>query len=142
MEQLARPRRARCGADDDRADRVGEDPADVDVAGAERAGRLADDEQDAPRLAAAGDGDGQLGRPSGRTAGVDASGSSSRIAGCGARLVWSGRACGQREGLAEDAVAGRDVDEPERPGDVGAGHGARHEPVAARLPRSATRWWP
>ena len=41
---------------------------------------------------------------------------------------------GQLEGPAEDAVAGRHVDQPERTGDVGAGDGARHEPVAAGLP--------
>ena len=41
---------------------------------------------------------------------------------------------GQRQGLAEDAVPGRDVREPEGTGDVRARHGPRHEPVAARLP--------
>ena len=48
------------GAGDERPDGVGDDPGDVEVARAERSGRLADDEQGAPRLATARDGDRQL----------------------------------------------------------------------------------
>ena len=97
-------------AGDERPDRVGDDPGDVEVARAERAGRLADDQQRAPWLAAARDRDGQLGpavrrgptasrRPGRRRAGSPAS---------GARPVRS-RPRRQLQRLAEDPEAGRQV---------------------------------
>ena len=46
----------------------------------------------------------------------------------------SGRSAASVQGLTEDAVAGRQVDQPEGSGDVCAGDGPRHEPVAACLP--------
>ena len=49
------------GAADHRADGVRRDPGDVEVARTERAGGLADDVEDAPRLARTGDRHGQLG---------------------------------------------------------------------------------
>ena len=78
------------------------------------------------------DGDGQL-RPA---VGQDG--------GCPVRLVEQDRGLrgaarlgpvgGQRQGLAEDPVPGRDIREPEWPRHVRTGDGSRHEPVAARLP--------
>ncbi len=123
------------GAADERPDGVGHDPPDVEVAGAERSGRLADDQQRAPRLATTGDRHRQLRPPIAEDR-----------RGCGIGIVGivqdSGQqvaagpvpARGQIECLADHPVAGRQVDESEGPGHVGAGDGPRHQPVATRLP--------
>ena len=131
----ARPRRPAGAPTDDRAERVGGDPGDLEVERPERAGGLADDVEDAPRLARAGD----RRRPAraGHRAGPRADrspGSSSRIPGIGARPVRS-PAGGERQGLAEDP-------EPSRAGRRGGSrrrasalaHGTRGEAVAAGLP--------
>ena len=124
------------GAADDRAEAVGDDAGDVEVARAERAARLADDEQDAPRPGRRrGSATASSGRRSGRTASAASSPvSSSRIAGSGvaARPVAAGR---ELERPAEDAVAAGQIDQPVRAGDVGAGDGPRRRADRRGAPR-------
>ena len=102
------------GAADDRTQRIGRHPADLDVTAAQRPAGLADDVQDAPRLVGARDGHGQL-----RTAvGQDGQG---RIARCLAeqhsghrRTTGSTAARRQRERPADDPERRREVGETGR----------------------------
>ncbi len=121
------------GAADHRPERVRRDPGDVEVARTERARRLADDEEDAPRLARTGDRHGQLGAVVGEDRQRVAS--SGRRAGC--RASARDRS-GPGRRPARASCRGSRSDRAGRPGGsdprLRAGDGAGCEPFAAGLP--------
>jgi hypothetical protein len=123
---VVRPLRAA----DDGADRLGRDPRDLDVVLAERIGRLAGDEQDAPRRCGAGIATASSGRPSGSTP----------VERVRARREEDRRE-GQPPGPAPAGLVERPAEEPDGPGRstrrtiaASAADWARGQPIAAQLP--------
>ena len=122
------------GAADDRAEAVGGDPGDLEIAQAEGAGCLADHEQHAPRFMGSRDGDRQFGAsvlPDGQRRVIGVVGQQQTGQRCSAGAFTS---AGEVEGAAEDAEPGREVDRAKRPGEIHAGDGAGREAIAASLP--------
>ena len=137
---------ARCGAADDRADAVADDPGDVEVARRRASPRVSPTTSSAPHgPPSPGIATASSGRPSGSTASAASPGSSpSRMAeqrarGCAGPGRWrgpasdrAGRFAAGHRGDAEDRSSRRAPHRPPR-----AASGDRPGP-----PRSPTRWWP
>ena len=118
----------------DGAEAIGGDARDLEIVRTDRADRLADDQQDAPRPLRARDDHRQLGA----TIGQDRQGRVLVGVGqeeTGQRQLAGARAPGgQAEGPSQDAVSARQVDQSMRAGDVDPGEGSRRQSVAAQFP--------